>query len=218
MKAKTLLLTGFEPFLNFKINPTEEIVKELDHQIIGHYQVISRVLPVDFTESEKLLLEYMEELQPDAVVSLGLAAGRAHITPERIAINCKDAGGAPDNNGVVLQDAPINPDGPDGYFSTLPIRAMVNHLNENNFPAKVSNTAGTYLCNNVMYAVLHQLAHQNANGAANPTETDEPKTAQIPAGFIHIPASHQLATQLNNTPSWSQADLTAAIKLAIETM
>ncbi|WP_404459833.1 pyroglutamyl-peptidase I [Sutcliffiella horikoshii] len=216
--TKTLLLTGFEPFLNFKINPTEEIVRELDQQIIGQYQVVSRVLPVDFTESEKLLLEYMEELQPDAVVSLGLAAGRAHITPERIAINCKDAGGAPDNNGVVLQDAPINPDGPDGYFSTLPIRAMVNHLNENNFPAKISNTAGTYLCNNVMYAALHKLAQQGTGGAANPTDTDEPNTAQIPAGFIHIPASHQLATQLNNTPSWSQTDLTAAIKLTIETM
>lgn len=218
--TKTLLLTGFEPFLNFKINPTEEIVRELDHQIIGHYQVISRVLPVDFTESEKLLLEYMEELQPDAVVSLGLAAGRAHITPERIAINCKDAGGAPDNNGVVLQDAPINPDGPDGYFSTLPIRAMVNHLNENNFPAKISNTAGTYLCNNVMYAALHKLAQQVAGRAAkaNPTDTEKPNIAQIPAGFIHIPASHQLATQLNNTPSWSQTDLTEAIKLTIETM
>jgi pyroglutamyl-peptidase len=216
--TKTLLLTGFEPFLNFKINPTEEIVRELDQQMIGQYQVISRVLPVDFTESEKLLLEYMEELQPDAVVSLGLAAGRAHITPERIAINCKDAGGAPDNNGVVLQDAPINPDGPDGYFSTLPIRVMVNHLNENNFPAKISNTAGTYLCNNVMYAALHKLAQQGADPATNRTDTDEPNTAQIPAGFIHIPASHQLATQLNNTPSWSQTDLTAAIKLTIETM
>ncbi|KMJ59158.1 peptidase C15 [Bacillus sp. LL01] len=216
--TKTLLLTSFEPFLNYKINPTEEIVRELDQQVIGRYKVVSRVLPVDFTESEKLLLEYMEELQPDALVSLGLAAGRAHITPERIAINCKDAGGAPDNNGVVLQDAPINPDGPDGYFSTLPIRSMVNHLNENNFPAKVSNTAGTYLCNNVMYAALHKLAHQNANSAANLADNGESNSAQIPAGFIHIPASHQLATQLNNTPSWSQADLTAAIKLTIETM
>ncbi|KPB05762.1 pyroglutamyl-peptidase I [Bacillus sp. CHD6a] len=216
--TKTLLLTGFEPFLNFKINPTEEIVRELDQQIVGPYQVISRVLPVDFTESEKLLLEYMEELQPDAVISLGLAAGRAHITPERIAINCKDAGGAPDNNGVVLQDAPINPEGPDGYFSTLPIRAMVNHLNEHNFPAKISNTAGTYLCNNVMYAALHKLAQQGADRATNHINTGEPNTAHIPAGFIHIPASHQLATQLNNTPSWSQTDLTAAIKLTIETM
>ncbi|QFT90906.1 Pyrrolidone-carboxylate peptidase [Bacillus sp. THAF10] len=201
--TRKLLLTGFEPFLNFTINPTEEIVKELDQQVIGEYKVESRVLPVDFTESEKLLLAYMEEVQPDAVVCLGLAAGRAHITPERIAINCKDAGGAPDNNGVVLQDTPINQDGPDGYFSTLPIRAMVNHLNENHYPAKVSNTAGTYLCNNVMYAALNHYAATKA---------------EVPAGFIHIPASHQLATQLTNTPSWSQADLTAAMKLAIEVM
>ncbi|WP_230500136.1 pyroglutamyl-peptidase I [Sutcliffiella rhizosphaerae] len=202
---KKLLLTGFEPFLNFKINPTEQIATELDNQVIGHYKIVSRILPVDFQESAHHLLQHIEEVQPDAVVCLGLAGGRTHITPERIAINCKDAGGAPDNKGVILQDTPIEADGPAGYFSTLPIRNIVNHLNENHYPAKVSNTAGTYLCNNVMYAALHHFAQRGEPG-------------EIPAGFIHIPASHKLATQLPNTPSWSHNDLTDAIKLAIEVM
>ncbi|WP_417898665.1 pyroglutamyl-peptidase I [Bacillus haimaensis] len=200
---KKLLLTGFVPFLDFPVNPTEEIVKSLDGTTIGDYQIISKVLPVDFQQSEKDILQHYTEIQPDAVVSLGLAAGRTHITPERIAINCKD--GAPDNNGVTCQDEPINPDGPDGYFSTLPIRAMVNHLTENGYPAKVSNTAGTYLCNNVMYAILHKIA-------------EEHKQDQIKAGFIHIPASHDLAIQLKNSPSWSQRDLTEAIRLALQTL
>jgi pyroglutamyl-peptidase len=161
------------------------------------------VLPVDFQQSEKEILQHYTEIQPDAVVSLGLAAGRTHITPERIAINCKD--GAPDNNGVICEDEPINDNGPDGYFSTLPIRAMVNHLKENAYPAKISNTAGTYLCNNVMYAILHKIA-------------EEQKQDQVKAGFIHIPASHDLAIQLKNSPSWSQRDLTEAVRLVLQTL
>lgn len=200
---KKLLLTGFVPFLDFPVNPTEEIVKSLDGTTVGDYRIISKVLPVDFQQSEKEILAHYTEIQPDAVVSLGLAAGRSHITPERIAINCKD--GAPDNNGVTCEDEPINENGPDGYFSTLPIRAMVNHLKENGYPAKISNTAGTYLCNNVMYATLHKIA-------------EEQKQAQIKAGFIHIPASHDLAIRLKNSPSWSQRDLTVAIRLALLTL
>ncbi|WP_223701084.1 pyroglutamyl-peptidase I [Sutcliffiella deserti] len=200
---KKLLLTGFVPFLDFPVNPTEEIVKSLDGETIGEYEIISKVLPVDFTESERQILEYYTEIQPDAVISLGLSAGRTHITPERIAINCKD--GAPDNNGIKCEDEPIDKEGPDGYFSTLPIRSMVNHLNENGFPAKISNTAGTYLCNNVMYAILNKNNKQNAK-------------TPIQAGFIHIPASHDLAIQLKNSPSWSQKDLTEAIRLTIQAL
>lgn len=198
---KRLLLTGFVPFLEFSVNPTEEIVRALDGEIIGDYEIISRVLPVDFQESERQILQHVTTVQPDAVISLGLAAGRTHITPERIAINRKD--GAPDNNGVQCEDEPISAEGPDGYFSTLPIRAMVNHLKEGGYPAKISNSAGTYLCNNVMYAVLHKITTENK---------------QTKAGFIHIPASHDLAIKLKNSPSWSQHDLTQAIRLAIQAL
>lgn len=198
---KKLLLTGFVPFLDFPVNPTEEIVKSLDGETINGYQIISKILPVDFQQSEKEIIQHYEEIKPDAVVSLGLAGGRQHITPERIAINCKD--GAPDNNGVICEDEPISNDGPAGYFSTLPIRAMVNSLKEHGYPAKISNTAGTYLCNNVMYAVLQKI---------------EKEQTPIPAGFIHIPASHELAIQLKNSPSWSQRDLTEAIRICLRTL
>lgn len=196
---KKLLLSGFEPFLGFSINPTESIVKELDGKVIGHYQVHGLLLPVDFENAGPKILQEMENVQPDAVISLGLAAGRSSITPERIAVNCRD--GEADNKGVALQDSPIIQNAPDGYFSTLPIRKMVNVLNENGYPAKISDTAGTYLCNNVMYTVLH------ATGKC------------LPSGFVHIPASHELAVAYKKEmPSWSQKDLTRAIVKIIEVL
>ncbi|WP_316570523.1 pyroglutamyl-peptidase I [Neobacillus sp. YIM B06451] len=196
---KKLLLTGFEPFLSFPINPTEKIVTALDGQEISGYQITGLLLPVDYNSSAGRLLEKMRAEEPDAVISLGLAAGRSSITPERLAINCRD--GAADNNGVVLEDAPIIEGGPDGYFSTLPIRRMVNTLKESGFPAEISNTAGTYLCNNVMYAVLHELAEAGK---------------KVPAGFVHIPASHELAVAGKKTmPSWSDRDLLEAVKVLI---
>jgi len=199
IKLKTLLLTGFEPFLNFPINPTENIVKELDGQTIGEYKIIGKILPVDFQSAGELLIQFYHEINPNAVVSLGLAGGRFKITPERIAINCND--GAADNKGNKFIGKKIDGKGPDGLFSTLPVQAIVDHLNENKFPAEVSNSAGTYLCNNVMYQMLNEL---------------KKKVISIPSGFIHIPASHELAVLQKNLPSWSQSDLTNAIKLALE--
>ncbi|MFC4321934.1 pyroglutamyl-peptidase I [Litchfieldia salsa] len=191
---KKLLLTGFVPFLDNPINPTEEIVKALEGQEIGNYEVVGRILPVDFSESAVQLETYMDEVKPDVVMSLGLAAGRTKITPERIAINCRD--GAEDNQGVKLQDALIDEDGPAGYFSSLPIRKFVDTLNESGFPATISNTAGTYLCNNVMYAALQKIERENL---------------AMKAGFVHIPASHRLAVQNPKLPSWSSRDLEEAV-------
>ncbi len=197
---KTLLLTGFEPFLGMPINPTERIVKALDEETIGAYQIKSVLLPVDFEKAPDALLEAFHQVNPDAVVSLGLAAGRDAITPERIAINIRD--GAPDNKGVVLEDALIAAEGQDGYFSRLPIRKMVNKLKENGFPANISNSAGTYLCNNVMYTMLHYIDKENL---------------QIPAGFIHVPASHDLVVEgKKRMSSWSQRDLEEAIRICLQ--
>ncbi|OCA82426.1 pyroglutamyl-peptidase I [Bacillus sp. FJAT-27225] len=196
---KKLLLTGFEPFLGFPINPTERIVSALNGQTIGDYKIVGLLLPVDFSSAPNRIVEEVRGLGPDAVISLGLAAGRNALTPERIAINCRD--GAPDNKGVALEDAPIAEGGPDGYFSSLPIRTMVNVLKENGYPAEISNSAGTYLCNNVMYSVLHELTVSGRT---------------IPAGFIHIPASHELAISGKKAmPSWSESDLLEAVKIAI---
>lgn len=198
---KKLLITGFEPFLSFTVNPTMRIVEELNGLEIGGYQVLGRVLPVDFASSGAKLLAYIEGIEPDVVISLGLAGGRYKITPERIAINVKD--GAADNEGHIPIDESINLEGEPGYFSTLPIRQMVNKLLAEGLPAEISNTAGTYLCNNVMYEALHY---------AKTTKPD------MKAGFIHIPASHELAIQHGKIPSWSHDDLKRSVEICIRVL
>lgn len=198
---KKLLLTGFEPFLSFTVNPTMRIVEELNGLEIGGYQVYGRVLTVDFASSGAELIAHMEDINPDAVISLGLAGGRYKITPERIAINVKD--GAADNQGRVPVDESIDLEGQPGYFSTLPIRPMVNKLIEEGYPAEISNSAGTYLCNNVMYEALH-FAHTH--------------TPNMRTGFIHIPASHELAIQHGKIPSWSHEDLKRSVEICIGTL
>ncbi|CEG22176.1 Pyrrolidone-carboxylate peptidase [Planococcus massiliensis] len=198
---KKLLLTGFEPFLDYTVNPTMKIVEELDGENIAGYQIVGKVLPVDFNQSGKLFLSYIEEVKPEAAVSLGLAAGRYKITPERIAINFKD--GAPDNKGHKPVDEPIEKAGEPAYLSTLPIRKMVERLIQNGLPAEISNTAGAYLCNNIMYEGLHLASVKQLN---------------MPTGFIHIPASHELGIQHGSIPSWPHSDLAKGIRLCIEAM
>ena len=198
---KKLLLTGFEPFLSYTVNPTMKIVEELNGQVIGDYQIVGKIMTVDFKTSGQQLLSHIQDIQPDAVISLGLAGGRYKLTPERIAINFKD--GAADNEGHVPVDEPIQKDGEPAYVSTLPIREMVNRLIEKGLPAEVSNTAGTYLCNNVMYEGLH---YANKNNPA------------MLSGFIHMPASHELAIQHGKIPSWSHEDLKNSIVTCIEVL
>ena len=196
---RKLLLTGFEPFLKFTLNPTMKIAEELHGQIIGNYKIHSEILTVDFKSSGKQILSHIEMIQPDAVISLGLAGGRSKITPERIAINVKD--GAADNEGHTPVDEPIREQGAAGIMSTLPVRAMVNRLQKEGLPAKISNTAGTYLCNNVMYEALHYAKSMKSD---------------MKSGFIHIPASHELAIEHGSIPSWSHEDLKRAVVICIE--
>lgn len=198
---KKLLLTGFEPFLDFTVNPTMRIVTELDGQEIGGFTIISKVMPVDFHSSGQQLLSHIEEVEPDAVISLGLAAGRYKITPERIAINVKD--GEPDNEGHQPVDEPIKEVGKPAYLTTLPARQMVDRLQAEGLPADISNTAGAYLCNNVMYEGLHY------------AETIKPG---MRTGFIHIPASHELGIEHGKIPSWPHEDLMRGIKICIEVL
>ena len=198
---KKLLLTGFEPFLHYTVNPTMKIVEELDGLVIGQYKIIGKILSVDFKSSGQQLVELLTEIQPDVHISLGLAAGRYKITPERIAINIKD--GDSDNEGNKPVDEFVREAGEAGYFSTLPIRKMVNKLIENGLPAEISNSAGTYLCNNVMYEGLHFVKATNS---------------KMLSGFIHIPASHELAIEHGKISSWSHADLKQSIIICIEVL
>lgn len=195
---KKLLLTGFEPFLTNPINPTATIAERLDGMEIGDYQIVGKMLPVDFAKTGPKMLEEIEEHQPDAVIAMGVATGRSRITPERIAINCND--GAADNAGYTPTGEKIAKEGADGLFSTLPYQEMVKALTDAGLPAETSNSAGTYLCNNVMYHILLENKHKNLDR---------------PAGFIHIPASHELALQTKNVPSFSYEDLENAIKICI---
>ena len=198
---KKLLLTGFEPFLKFPVNPTMKIVEELHGMEIGQYKIQDEILPVDFSKAGDALMLKIYEGKPDAVISLGLAGGRSKITPERIAINVND--GPVDNKGHSPVDEQIINGGADGYFSTLPIRSMVDALKEMNLPATISNTAGAYLCNNVMYRALHYANQERP---------------YMKAGFIHIPASHELAILQGNVPSWSHEDLKKGIIRCIEVL
>ncbi|AUS86196.1 pyroglutamyl-peptidase I [Lysinibacillus capsici] len=193
-----ILVTGFEPFLDYKINPTMQIVEELNGKKIDCYDIVGRILSVDFQQSAEQLKQHIEEVKPQIIISLGLAGGRFKVTPERIAINVKD--GEPDNNGYTPVDERIHEEGADAYLTNLPIRSMVNRLQAEGYPAEISNTAGTYLCNNIMYEGL-AYAQQHEG---------------VRAGFIHIPASFELAIQHGKIPGWSIRDLVAAVQLCIE--
>ncbi|WP_404427757.1 pyroglutamyl-peptidase I [Ureibacillus chungkukjangi] len=195
---KRILLTGFEPFLSFKINPTMQIVEVLNGKVFDDFEICGRIMEVDFNKSSNQLKEYIDEVQPDIIISLGLAGGRYKITPERIAINMKD--GEPDNNGFAPVDAKIAEEGADAYLTTLPVRRMVDRLNGEGYPAEISNTAGTYLCNNIMYEGLAYAKNQG----------------NVLAGFIHIPASFELAIQHGKIPGWNIRDLVNAIELCIK--
>ncbi|HSJ36831.1 MAG TPA: pyroglutamyl-peptidase I [Planococcus sp. (in: firmicutes)] len=198
---KKLLLTGFEPFLDFTLNPTMKVVEELDNAIIEDYQVIGRILPVDFAKAGGMIIDLIEEIQPEAVVSLGLAAGRFKMTPERIAINFQD--GPADNEGNQPVDEPVQQEGDAGYLTTLPIRKMVSRMMEEGLPADISNSAGAYLCNNVMYEALHYARIHKKD---------------MPAGFIHMPASHELAIEHGNVPSWAHRDLVKGVRICLEVL
>ena len=165
-----ILVTGFEPFGGETVNPAWEAVRALPNEI-GGAQIVRLRLPVTFDGCLPPLIDMIKREQPDAVLCIGQAGGRAAITPERVAINLDDAR-IPDNDGFQPVDAPVVPGGPAAYFSTLPIRAMAEAMRAAGADAQISNTAGTYVCNSLMYAVLHGM-HTRRPG--------------LPCGFIHLP-------------------------------
>lgn len=170
----TVLVTGFERFGEHAANPTEEAVRRLPAHVRGG-RVVTGVLPVEFGRCAEAALALVTEHSPDAVVLTGLAAGRSAVTPERVAINVRDIGGegVADNAGAAPEDEPVVEGGPDGLFSTLPNRRIVERLRADGLPAELSATAGTFICNETLYAVLHSL---------RPVGLGAP-----PVGFVHVP-------------------------------
>lgn len=175
-----------------------DIVEALNGDVMDTFEIIGRTLVVDFNESARQFKQLLDEIEPTIIISLGLAGGRSKITPERIAINVKDR--ATDNSGYVPEDEPIYADDADGYFSTLPIRQIVNKLRDSEYPAEISNTEGTYLCNNIMYEGLRYAKSKE----------------HILAGFIHIPADSELAIANGKVLGWNKRDLRETVRIAIE--
>ena len=197
---KTVLMTAFEPFGGETINPSWEAVRALEGKQIGGATIVIRQLPVVFSEVLNVLNRALEEVKPDAVLSVGQAGGRSDITVERIGINVDDAR-IPDNAGNQPVDEPIVAGGPTAYFSRLPIKAIVAAVREAGIPASVSQTAGTFTCNRVMYGLLHWLEQQKSPARG---------------GFIHIPYLPEQAALHPGAPSMAVATIIQALEIAVK--
>lgn len=195
-----VLLTGFESFDQERINPSYQVMRCLDGERIGDYTVISHQLPCVFDEAIDVLIDRLEEIQPKIVICLGQAKGRAKISVERVAINIVDAP-FPDNQGNRPIDVPIIPDGPVAYWSTLPIKAITTYLQQEGIPAGVSQTAGTYVCNQVFYGLMHWVLQQQQ---------------RIRAGFIHVPVLPEQVTASCGVASMPLALMVKGIRLGIQ--
>ncbi|MBI6152106.1 pyroglutamyl-peptidase I [Serratia surfactantfaciens] len=193
-----VLITGFEPFGGERLNPSWEVVKQLnDLELVGT-RIVARQLPCVFGAALEALNAAIDEVQPLMVLAVGQAGGRTDITIERVAINVDDAR-IPDNQGQQPVDEPIVAGGPAAYFSTLPIKAMVSSMREAGIPAAVSQTAGTYVCNHVMYGLLHRLSGQR----------------EVKGGFIHIPYLPEQAAVHPGAPSMAASTVLFALELAV---
>ena len=194
-----VLITGFDPFGGESINPAWEAVKVIKDEIAGA-EVIKMQIPTVVGKSIAKIHDKMVEINPDIVIAVGQAGGRFGVTPERIAINVTDAR-IPDNEGNQPIDEPIFADGDAAYFSNLPVKAMVQEIKEAGYPSVLSNTAGTYICNHVMYGILYYIQKEFPNARG---------------GFIHVPYAASQVINKPGTASMALADITASLEAAIK--
>lgn len=194
-----ILITGFDPFGGEKINPAWEAVRALPDNIDG-IEVVKLQIPTVFKKSAKKLFENIDSVKPDVVICVGQAGGRYEFSVERVAINVDD-GRIPDNDGYQPVDSPVFEDGENAYFSTLPIKAIVEEVKKAGIPAAVSNTAGTYVCNHIMYSLLYYLNKNNLN---------------IKGGFIHVPFIPEQVVEKKNTPYMELTRITKALEISIK--
>ncbi|EJP22582.1 pyroglutamyl-peptidase I [Lachnoanaerobaculum sp. ICM7] len=192
-------MTAFDPFGGDAINPALEAVKLVADKI-GRFDIVKLEVPTVFRKSIDTVAKAIEEEKPDVVLCIGQAGGRFEITPERVAINVDDAR-IKDNEGNQPIDIKIFEDGENAYFTTLPIKAMVEAIREANLPAAVSNTAGTFVCNHLMYGVLYTLAK---------------KYPHIKGGFTHVPfIPAQVARRTPVAPYMALEDIKRGLEAAI---
>lgn len=194
-----ILVTGFDPFGGEKVNPAIEAVKLLPGELYGA-EIIRLEIPTVIHKSIKRIAEKIEEVDPDVILSIGQAGGRPDITVERIGINCDDCR-IPDNEGNQPVDEKVFENGDNAYFSTLPIKAIVEEIKKAGIPASISNSAGTFICNHVMYGVRYLC---------------EMKYFGKKSGFIHIPYMPSQCLDKSNMPSMSLDDIVLGLKAAIK--
>ena len=195
---KRLLITGFAPFGGDRINPSWQAVSALP-ETVGGWELVKRELPVTFRGAPKALFEAMDEAEPDAVLMVGLAGSRGAVTPERQGFN-EIVARIPDNEGCQPQNEPVIPGGPEVLYSTLPVEDMTEAILAAGVPARFSESAGRFVCNTLLYAALYRLE-----------QSDDP----VPAAFIHVPATPELAAG-KDLPTLTLDQIVAALTVAIE--
>ena len=195
-----VLVTGFTPFGGEQINPSWEAVKRLPERV-GEAVLLKREIPTEFDAACAALRAAMDELRPDAVLAVGQYGGANGVRVERVAVNLRDARIA-DNAGAKPVDEPVVPGAPDAYFATLPTRRIVEKLREEDIPAQLSYSAGTFVCNNLLYCALHESAK---------------KLPATRCGFVHVPYLPEQAKD-GSAPSMSLALMVRALTAALETI
>jgi pyroglutamyl-peptidase len=198
MASKKVLLTGFEPFNGGSFNPSGAVVEAISKDGVGGVEIVTAILPVEFKRSAAMLLELISSNKPDVVISLGQAEGRDFIAPEQVAINLADARIA-DNAGVKLENQLLNDAAADGYFSTLPIRSIVEAISSLGINVKISYSAGAFICNEIFFATQSFL-----------------KGSTTISGFIHLPLAPVQAADFPGLPTMAIEDQVRAIKEAIK--
>jgi len=196
--ARTVLITGFEPFGGESENPSWEAVRQLEGETIDGYRLAPRRMPCVFGEAIARLEEEIAALSPSVVICVGQAGGRAEISLERIAINLQDAR-IPDNAGAQPLDREVIEGGPAAYFSGLPVKAILRDLLAAGVPAAISHTAGTFVCNHIFYGACHAARRRR----------------KLRAGFIHVPYSPAQAARNPGAPSLSVAVIVEALRIAV---
>lgn len=193
-----ILVTGFDPFGGESINPAYEVVRRLPEALDG-LEIVKLEVPTVFHVSVQLVTQQIEALRPDAWLGVGQAGGRCDVGVERVALNLLD-GRIADNAGYRPQDEPSDPTGAAAYFATMPVRAMVEAMRAAGVPAALSTSAGTYVCNHLLYGVLHYLQQNRP---------------EVRGGFMHIPYLPQQVVNKPNTPSMALETSLAALTAAL---
>ena len=197
MQQKRLLITGFDPFGGQPVNPSWEAVRRLSNEI-GDYTLTKLQIPTVFGAAAQAVLETAQSVQPDVILSIGQAGGRSAVTPEVVGLNLREAG-IPDNAGNQPNARPVVEGAPAAYFATVPVREMVRAINAAGLPGALSYSAGVYVCNDVLYTLLHHFD-------GTPTRV----------GFIHVPFLPEQAQ--NGQPSLTLDQMTRALECAIQVL